>query len=120
MATFRFHVVTVMGIFLALALGIFIGSTFTEEGIILQQRGTIERMRANIDALQDEAQGAQGLCRRASQDHRPAGGLAGRLVGLVLAEGFRIRPGRFNLPRGFCCGDAGACPRRRPGANKIA
>ncbi|HOB35020.1 MAG TPA: copper transporter [Bacillota bacterium] len=54
MATFRFHVVTVMGIFLALALGIFIGSTFTEEGIILQQRGTIERMRANIDALQDE------------------------------------------------------------------
>ena len=30
MATFRFHVVTVMGIFFALALGIFIGSTFTE------------------------------------------------------------------------------------------
>ena len=51
---FKFHLVTVVGIFLALALGIFIGSAFTEESIILQQRGTIEGMREDIQALQDQ------------------------------------------------------------------
>lgn len=51
MSNFKFHLVTVVGIFLALALGIFIGSTFTEEGIIIQQRGAIEQMRADIDIL---------------------------------------------------------------------
>lgn len=51
---FKFHLVTVVGIFLALALGIFIGSAFTEESIILQQRGTIEGMREDIAALQDQ------------------------------------------------------------------
>jgi hypothetical protein len=54
MTNFKFHLVTVIGIFLALAVGIFIGSTFTEESIILQQRGTIEGMRADIYALQNE------------------------------------------------------------------
>lgn len=51
MSNFKFHLVTVVGVFLALALGIFIGSTFTEEGIIVQQRDTIERMRTDIDNL---------------------------------------------------------------------
>lgn len=51
---FKFHLVTVVGIFLALALGIFIGSTFTEESIILQQRGTIEGLRHDIEALQEQ------------------------------------------------------------------
>jgi len=54
MANFKFHLVTVIGIFLALALGIFIGSTFTEEGIILQQRNTIESMRTSLDDLAKE------------------------------------------------------------------
>lgn len=54
MANFKFHLVTVIGIFLALALGIFIGSTFTEESIILQQRNTIESMRENLDNLAKE------------------------------------------------------------------
>ncbi|HCX78487.1 MAG TPA: hypothetical protein DG577_03640 [Firmicutes bacterium] len=54
MANFKFHLVTVVGIFLALALGIFIGSTFTEESIILQQRNTIESMRESLDNLAKE------------------------------------------------------------------
>ena len=54
MANFKFHLVTVIGIFLALALGIFIGSTFTEEGIILQQRNTIESMRLSLDNFAKE------------------------------------------------------------------
>lgn len=59
MSSFKFHLVTVVGIFLALALGIFIGSTFTEEGIILEQRGTIQRMRQDIDDLQLEKKAIQ-------------------------------------------------------------
>lgn len=51
---FKFHLVTVVGIFLALAVGIFIGSTFTEESIILQQRGTIEGLRHDIEGLQEQ------------------------------------------------------------------
>lgn len=58
---FKFHLVTVVGIFLALALGILIGSTFTEEGIIQQQRGTIERMREDIELLQDQRRELRGL-----------------------------------------------------------
>src|SRR5690554_839399 len=54
MSNFKFHLVTVVGIFLALGLGIFIGSTFTEEGIIVQQRNTIEGMRAELAALEEE------------------------------------------------------------------
>lgn len=54
MTDFKFHLVTVIGIFLALALGIFIGSTFTEESIILQQRNTIESMRESLDNLAKE------------------------------------------------------------------
>lgn len=54
MANFKFHLVTVIGIFLALAVGIFIGSTFTEESIILQQRSTIEGMRTSLDNLAKE------------------------------------------------------------------
>ncbi|NLY32675.1 MAG: copper transporter [Firmicutes bacterium] len=54
MANFKFHLVTVIGIFLALAVGIFIGSTFTEEGIIQQQRSTIEGMRLSLDNLAKE------------------------------------------------------------------
>ena len=54
MPNFKYHLVTVIGIFLALALGIFIGSTFTEESIILQQRNTIESMRDSLDSIAGE------------------------------------------------------------------
>ena len=54
MSNFKFHLVTVVGLFLALAVGIFIGSSFTEEGIIHQQRDAIDHMRADLEALRDE------------------------------------------------------------------
>lgn len=54
MPSFKFHLVTVIGIFLALAVGIIIGSTFSEETIILQQRNTIESMRENLSSLSRE------------------------------------------------------------------
>lgn len=61
--SFKFHLVTVVGLFLALALGIFIGSTFTEESIILQQRGTIEGMRLDIVDLQEQRRELNTLVR---------------------------------------------------------
>lgn len=54
MPSIKFHIVTLVGIFLALAVGIFIGSTFTEETIILQQRDTIERMKADLEDITGE------------------------------------------------------------------
>lgn len=44
MGSFRFHLVTVIGIFLALALGIFIGSATSDEPIIRQQRDMIQSL----------------------------------------------------------------------------
>lgn len=67
MYNFKFHLVTVVGIFLALALGIFIGSTFTEDGIIIQQRGTIERMREDIEGLRNERQELQAQAKSQAQ-----------------------------------------------------
>lgn len=54
MSNFKFHLVTVIGIFLALAVGIFIGSSFTEESIILQQRRTIDELRNDVSVLKGE------------------------------------------------------------------
>lgn len=56
MGSFRFHLVTVIGIFLALALGIFIGSTTSEEPIIRQQREVIERLEKNNHTLGQKIQ----------------------------------------------------------------
>jgi hypothetical protein len=54
MPNLKFHLVTVIGIFLALALGIVIGSTFTEDSIILQQRNTIDQMKESLEGLSRE------------------------------------------------------------------
>lgn len=54
MPSLKFHIITVVSIFLALALGIFIGSTFTEETIILHQRNTIERMKTDLENMAGE------------------------------------------------------------------
>lgn len=51
MPNLRFHLITVIGIFLALALGIVIGSTFTEDSIIQEQRSTIDSMRDALEKM---------------------------------------------------------------------
>ncbi len=50
MITFRFYLVTLVAVFLAVALGVVIGSTFTEPALIENLQGRIESVRDNLDA----------------------------------------------------------------------
>ncbi|SES62687.1 copper transporter [Anaerobranca gottschalkii] len=54
MANFKFHVVTVVGIFVALALGIVIGTSLSDNIIIESQMSTIELMQNKINTLEEE------------------------------------------------------------------
>lgn len=54
MANFKFHVVTVVGIFVALALGIVIGTALSDNIIIESQMSTIELMQNKINTLEGE------------------------------------------------------------------
>lgn len=51
MSSFKYHAATIIGIFLALAVGIFIGSTSSEEVIIRYQRDVIEGLEAKNSVL---------------------------------------------------------------------
>ncbi|MSZ30566.1 MAG: copper transporter, partial [Actinobacteria bacterium] len=50
MINFRFHVVSIVAVFLSLALGIMIGSTVVDRAIVASLRNQIERVEANADA----------------------------------------------------------------------
>ncbi|MEI8335505.1 MAG: copper transporter [Actinomycetes bacterium] len=54
MINFRFHVVSIVAVFLSLALGIMIGSTVVDRAIVSSLRNQIERVEANSDAQRAE------------------------------------------------------------------
>lgn len=54
MINFRFHVVSIVAVFLSLALGIMIGSTVVDRAIVSSLRNQIERVDANSDAQRAE------------------------------------------------------------------
>jgi len=54
MINFRFHVVSIVAVFLSLALGIMIGSTVVDRAIVASLRSQIERVEANADAQRAE------------------------------------------------------------------
>ncbi|QNO16172.1 copper transporter [Alkalicella caledoniensis] len=54
MPGFKFHIVTVVGIFVALALGIVIGTSLSDNIIIESQMSTIELMQNRINNLEDD------------------------------------------------------------------
>lgn len=54
MINFRFHVVSIVAVFLSLALGIMIGSTVVDRAIVASLRNQIERVEANADAQRAE------------------------------------------------------------------
>ena len=53
MISFRFHVISVVAVFLALAVGIVIGSTVIDQTIVGGLRDRVEDVRANLDARQE-------------------------------------------------------------------
>jgi len=54
MINFRFHVVSIVAVFLALALGVVIGSTVVDRAIVSSLRNRIDRVERNADARQAE------------------------------------------------------------------
>ncbi len=54
MPGFKFHIVTVVGIFVALALGIVIGTSLSDNIIIESQMSTIQLMQNRINSLENE------------------------------------------------------------------
>jgi len=54
MINFRFHVVSIVAVFLSLALGIMIGSTVVDRAIVASLRSQIQRVEANADAQRAE------------------------------------------------------------------
>lgn len=54
MINFRFHVVSIVAVFLSLALGIMIGSTVVDRAIVASLRNQIQRVEANADAQRAE------------------------------------------------------------------
>lgn len=54
MLGFKFHIVTVVGIFVALALGIVIGTSLSDNIIIESQMSTIELMQNRINTLEND------------------------------------------------------------------
>ena len=54
MINFRFHVVSIVAVFLALALGVVIGSTVVDRAIVGSLRNRIDRVERNADAQQAE------------------------------------------------------------------
>ena len=68
MISFRFHLVTVVAIFLALAVGIIVGSTVIDQGIVDTLENRVEDVRANLrdreeanDALREEVDDLQAF-----------------------------------------------------------
>lgn len=49
MISFRFYLVTLVAVFLAIALGVVIGSTFIEPALVENLRGQVDTVRGNLD-----------------------------------------------------------------------
>src|SRR5918992_2622483 len=59
MISFRYHVVTIVAVFLALGLGVIAGTTVLDQGIVSELRGSIEREKQAVVELQDRVEGLE-------------------------------------------------------------
>jgi hypothetical protein len=91
--SFRYHVVTVVAVFLALALGLLAGGAFVQPGLVDQLRnqtdsqlGTIADLRKQVGDLRAQAAGLEAFS-EAALSHLTQDRLAGSSVVLVAQEG---------------------------------
>ena len=54
MISFRFHVVSITAIFLAIAVGVVVGSTYVDQLTVDQLRNRIETVEDRADAAREE------------------------------------------------------------------
>lgn len=87
MINFRFHVVSIVAVFLALALGVVMGSTVIDRAIVASLRSRIDRVEANAVAQRAENRALRGEleARVRYVDASAAFAVTGRLTGTSLA-----------------------------------
>lgn len=97
MISFRQHVVTIVAIFLALALGMLAGSAFIQPRLVDQlraqvedQRGMMDALRAQVGELRDRL-GAERAFNDAALGHLTQGRLLGQRIVVVAQEGLDDR-----------------------------
>lgn len=93
MISFRQHVVTIVAIFLALALGMLAGSAFIQPRLVDQlqaqvedQRRTMDDLRAQVGELRDRL-GAERTFNDAALGHLTQGRLLGQRIAVIAQEG---------------------------------
>jgi copper transport outer membrane protein MctB len=93
MINFRFHVVSLIAIFLALALGVVIGAGVIDRGVVDTLNSRLDRVEAKSDRIQSEnnkLSTANGQLSQAIADMQPyavSGRLVGDDVGVVAVRG---------------------------------
>lgn len=87
MINFRFHIVSIVAVFLALALGVVMGSTVIDRAIVASLRSRIDRVEANADAQRAENAALRGELEARARyvDASAAFAVTGRLTGTSLA-----------------------------------
>jgi hypothetical protein len=93
MISFRFHVVSLTAVFLAIAIGVVVGTTYVDQAVVDGLENRVDRVSRNLDerraendALQDDLDRLRGYV-EASADFAVTGRLAGVPVVVVAAAG---------------------------------
>jgi hypothetical protein len=60
MISFRFHIVSLIAVFLALAIGVVVGSTYVDGAVVDGLRSQISRVSGNLDERQAESEALRG------------------------------------------------------------
>ncbi|MEY3361302.1 MAG: hypothetical protein RL531_1021 [Actinomycetota bacterium] len=93
MINFRFHVVSIVAVFMALALGVVIGSTVVDRAIVDSLRTRIDRVERNADARKAENQalrtelGQRNATIAAASPFAVTGRLTGVSVAIIVEPG---------------------------------
>jgi hypothetical protein len=93
MISFRFHLVSLVAVFLALGLGLLAGTTVLNKGIVTVLEAQTENLREQSAGLRDRVERLEGEARmwsafgNVAMEHLVAGALPGRDVILITQEG---------------------------------
>src|SRR5438093_5771783 len=97
MVSFRYHVVTIVAVFVALAVGILMGTTVLDQGLVRDLQRRTGDLSGKVNQLQQQVQDQQQLLtilQNFDQSTRSAlvsGRLAGSRVVLVTEEGVDLQ-----------------------------
>lgn len=82
MISFRFHLISITAIFLGIAIGVIVGSTFVDRAIVDGLRGRIDTVSENLDQRREEAERLQSALdrMRAATDANAAYAVTDRLA----------------------------------------